>query len=307
MIMRTQLIRTATRRLDTLHAASYFSPVVSAEYDAIGLARPAQYFAARGCALGSASAELVAATFFSFNPSRIARVIPECWLSASPDEVHAARIRGVRAMLDALEASLDPNTASTLRDAAARTHAHLRAVVAGQTVSGRPLYAAHLAVLQEEARATDGGLFELWVSATLLREFRGDGHIAALVSQGFSGLEASVLDCATGRAWRPSAARRSRGWSEDDWRAVASDLVERGLLSDESDSGELTEAGAALKESFEVATDASVASAWSRIDDDSLTEVRHDAKLIAEIMRTAEIIPQKLFGRDPSPEQDRVP
>ncbi len=305
--MRTQLIRTATKRLDTFHAASYFSGIVSAEYDEIGLARPAQYFAARACALGAASAELVAATFFSFNPDRIARVIPECWQVAPPGQVHAARVRGVRALLVALESSLDPNSASALRGAAARTRSNLGAVLEAQSVSGRPLYAAHLSVFGAEAadRAEDD-LFGLWVSATLLREFRGDGHIAALVSHGLSGLEASVLDCATGLAWRPSAARRSRGWGEDDWREVAGALARRGLLSDESDTAVLTEEGVSLKESLEVATDATVASAWSRLDDAALAEIRRDAKLIAEIVATAQLIPQKLFGRDSAPESPQA-
>lgn len=301
--MRTQLIRTATKRLDTFHAASYFSGIVSAEYDEISLARPAQYFAARACALGAASAELVAATFFSFNPDRIARVVPECWQVAPPGQVHAARVRGVRAMLLALESSLDPSLASTLRGAAARTRSHLDSVLKAQAVSGRPLYAAHLSVLGSDAAdMSEDDLFGLWVSTTLLREFRGDGHIAALVSHGLSGLEASVLDCATGLAWRPSAARRSRGWNEDAWREVASTLAERGLLSDRSDTAVLTEEGVALKESLEVATDASVALSWSCLDDVALAEVRHDAKLIAEIVATAQLLPQKLFGRDTAPE-----
>lgn len=305
--MRTQLIRTATKRLDTFHAASYFSAAVSAEYDKVGLARPAQYFAARACALGAASAELVAATFFSFNPNRIARVIPECWQTTPTDQVHEARVRGVRAMLVALESSLDPNSASALRGAAARTRAHLGAVIAAQAVSGRPLYAAHLSLFGADAAGTaEDDLFGLWASTTLLREFRGDGHIAALVSHGLSGLEASVLDCATGLAWRPSAARRSRGWGEDNWREAASTLAERNLLSEGSDTAVLTEAGIALKESLEVATDTSVASAWSCLDDAALEEVRHDAKLIAGIVTAAQLIPQQLFGRDPAPGSPQV-
>ena len=301
--MRTQFIRTATKRLDTFHSASYFSPFTAAEYDGIGLSRSSQYFAARSCALGAASAELVASTFFSFNPERIAAVVPECWQVASPAEVHAAHLRGVRALFSAFEASLEPASATALRHAAARAHGNLAPVIRAQQVSGRPLYAAHLSafsdVLSSEAEETP--FFDLWVTTTLLREFRGDGHIAALVSHGLSGLEASVLDCATGRAWRPSSARRSRGWSEDAWRAVASSLVDRGLLSDESDASLLTESGMALKEDLEAATDRSVASAWSRIDDDTLEEVRQDAKLIAELVTSAGLLPQKLFGREPAP------
>lgn len=301
--MRTQLIRTATKRLDTLHAASYFSPIMVESYEQAGLQRPAQYFAARASALGAASPELVAATFFSFNPTLIARVVPSCWESVSPDQVHAARLRGVRALMDSLSASFESeNQASFVTAAAVGLRENLAPVVDGQDLSGRALYAAHRAVLDEEYSHPElqEPLFDLWVTTTLIREFRGDGHIASLVSHGLRGLDASVLDCATGRAWRPSAARRSRGWSEEAWRAAAANLVAQGLLSDESDIAALTAAGEDLKESVEAATDLSVAAAWSHIGDDALAEVRQDAKVIAEAVAAAQLIPAKLFGRDES-------
>lgn len=301
--MRTQLIRTATKRLDTLHASSYFSPIMSASYEQAGLPRSAHYFAARASALGAVSAELVAATFFSFNPTLIAQIVPSCWESASPEQIHTARLRGVRSLMDSLSASFDDeDQASSLYDAATRLRENLTPVIGGQDLSGRSLYAAHRSALDNEFSQTAQSepLFDLWVTTTLIREFRGDGHIAALVSHGIQGLEASVLDCATGRAWRPSAARRSRGWSEEDWRAAATNLAAQGLLSDESDIASLTVTGEDLKESVEATTDLSVAAAWSQIDDDALAEVREDAKLIAEAVATAKLLPTKLFGRDES-------
>ena len=60
----------------------------------------------------------------------------------------------------------------------------------------------------------------------------------------------------------------------------------------------LTDAGLALKETVEAATDASVHASWSHIDDAKLTEVAKDAKTIAELVGAAGLIPQKLFGRD---------
>lgn len=304
LIMHTQLIRTATKRLDSLHAATYFSPLMTASYDQIGLDRPAQYFASRSCALGAASAELVTATFYSFSPALIGKSVPLCWESTSPLQVHEARLRGVGALVRALSESFgDEDRASSVRTAAVRVRKNLAPVIDAQDVSGRALYAAHRGALDEIYSQADSGgdaLFDLWVTTTLLREYRGDGHIAALVSHGLPGLEAGVLDCATGRAWRPSAARRSRGWSEGEWREAASKLVARGLLSDESDIATLTDAGQDLKESIEAATDLAVTDAWSNVSADALAEVREDAKLIAEAVAAAGLIPQKLFGRDES-------
>lgn len=301
--MRTQLIRTATKRLDTLHASSYFSPIMAASYEQAGLPKSTHYFAARASALGAVSSELVAATFFSFNPASIAKVVPSCWELATPTQIHAARIRGVRSLMDSLKASfVNEDQASSIQDAALRLRENLAPIIDVQDIAGRALYAAHRSVLDEEYSRADPQepLFDLWVTTTLIREFRGDGHIAALVSHGVQGLDASVLDCATGRAWRPSAARRSRGWSDEMWRTAATKLAGQGFLSDESDMATLTAAGQDLKESIESATDLAVAAAWSHIDDETLSTVREDAKLIAEAVSAAELIPTKLFGRDQS-------
>jgi hypothetical protein len=305
-LMRTQFIRTVTKRLDSFHAASYFSPFVAAELENIGLSRHAHYFASRGCALGWASAELVASTFFPFNPDLVAQVVPDCWDAASPKRVHEARLTGVRALASSLASSAASQESgarsSALEQAAVRVRRNLAPVIEAQSVSGRALYAAHRSALSEEyaQSGSDDPLFALWVTTTLLREFRGDGHVAALVSHGLSGIDASVLDCATGRAWRPSSARKSRGWSDVEWRVTAAELSARGLLTDESDLAELTDSGMQLREHIEAATDASVESAWAAVSDDALAELRDDAKLIAEAVAAAHLIPQKLFGRESS-------
>jgi hypothetical protein len=59
---------------------------------------------------------------------------------------------------------------------------------AGAPTEGRALYAALRALpVPEEPVA------RLWHAATLLREHRGDGHIAALVTEGIGGTQAHVL------------------------------------------------------------------------------------------------------------------
>jgi hypothetical protein len=66
--------------------------------------------------------------------------------------------------------------------------------------------------------------------ATTLREHRGDGHIAALVSEGISGLEAHLLQAADGR-FPEAVIRPARGWPEEEWAAAAHALRSRGLLT----------------------------------------------------------------------------
>ena len=72
-----------------------------------------------------------------------------------------------------------------------RAAARHRAPRAGPRAA--PLFAGHLA----QAWPTEPHL-ALWFGITLLREYRGDGHIAALTADGVSGIEALVLHGATG-------------------------------------------------------------------------------------------------------------
>src|SRR5262249_60675664 len=88
-------------------------------------------------------------------------------------------------------------------------------VAAGADPTGRPLFAANVAVVPP-----DDSLGNLWQLATTLREHRGDGHIAAMVSEGITGLEAHLLQAATGR-FPQAVIRQGRGWSEDEGAAPA--------------------------------------------------------------------------------------
>ncbi len=67
---------------------------------------------------------------------------------------------------------------------------------------------------------------------TLLREFRGDGHIAALVVEGVTGLEAAVLHVAQGDSWTREPLRKTRGYSTEEWDAAVAGLRERGWLDE---------------------------------------------------------------------------
>ena len=98
----------------------------------------------------------------------------------------------------------------------------------------------------------------MWHGATLLREHRGDGHIAALLHAGLTGLEALVTHTATGRGFTQPAAQATRGWRDEEWAAACAALADRGLLDD----GGLTEDGAALRAASRRETDALSAAPW---------------------------------------------
>ncbi len=95
------------------------------------------------------------------------------------------------------------------------------------------------------------GLAEAWQATTTLREHRGDGHVAALVVHGLSGVEAHLLAAGT-KGIAPEVLRDNRGWSEEDWDAATVVLASRGLLHRD---GRATDAGRTLHAEVEALTD----------------------------------------------------
>lgn len=229
--------------LNPLHSTVYFSPDFAGELARIGVEDPrAAYFAGRAAALGAVGPGTVAATFYNFSHELIAQHLPAVWDTASPAAVLDARTRAVDATLRRLlgeDAVASPEMAEAARLALRATEAC--------TGHARPLYAAHadLPVPEEPHLA-------LWHAATLLREHRGDGHLAALLSAGLDPLEALVSHTATGKGMSPRWILASRGWRRADWEAASDRLRERGLLDGD---GELTEAGTALRAELEEHTD----------------------------------------------------
>jgi hypothetical protein len=101
----------------------------------------------------------------------------------------------------------------------------------------------------------------MWHAATLLRESRGDGHTMALANAGLSGLESIVTHTATGRGFTVEAAKKLRGWSDDQWNAALDELASRGLMAGD----QLTEAGVAHRTEIEAMTDALDAAPWEHL------------------------------------------
>jgi hypothetical protein len=126
----------------------------------------------------------------------------------------------------------------------------------GCTAEGRPLYAGHATLAWPEQPH-----LVLWHALTLLREHRGDGHIAALVLNGVSGIEALITHIATGAGFVAAAAKLSRGWSDEEWDAAEAGLREKGILGEQG----LTDTGVALRDRIEVATEAAATGPWTHL------------------------------------------
>ncbi len=194
----------------------------------------------------------VTATFLVFSPTLVAKVLPPVWEAATPGAIVEARLRGIDRAYRRLLGD-EALAAPEIAEAADLT----RTAAAACDPGGRPLYAGHadLAWPEEPHLA-------LWHGLTLLREFRGDGHIAAVLGAGLTGLEALVTHVATGKGFTKPAAQATRGWSDEQWDGTVASLAERGLMTAE---GTLTEAGVELRRRIEAVTDEAAAAPWDAL------------------------------------------
>ncbi|MEV7324541.1 hypothetical protein [Streptomyces sp. NPDC093970] len=238
------LARQTWRTLEPYHGAVYFSPEAAGQYAELGVDPRAGYFASRSAALGTVPADLVIATFYNFNPDAVRPAMAAARQAATPQQFAAARLTGMDATLRRILGA-DVSSPELARAA------ELARTAAEATVSrpqGRPLFAAHAALPWPSAPH-----LVLWHAQTLLREFRGDGHVAALVSAGLSGLEALVTHAATGDI-DAGVLRDSRAWSPEQWGRAVQNLRERGWVDDEPRLA-LTEEGARRRAEIEHTTD----------------------------------------------------
>jgi hypothetical protein len=232
---------------------TYFAPETEQHLTAAGL-KPGRmsYFAGRSAPMGAVGGGVVAATFYNFNPTLVARNIPAAWGLAAPAALVAARFAAVDAALRRL---LGDDTVASAEVAEAAGLA--RRAAEACSPDGRPLAAAHL----DLEWPTEPHLV-LWHALTILREHRGDGHITVLVGAELDGLEALVSYTATGRGFVTPFAMASRGWSQEQWDDAGQRLADRGILTTD---GALTADGAALRRSIEDDTSRLGADPWTHL------------------------------------------
>ncbi|RII12254.1 hypothetical protein DSC45_25670 [Streptomyces sp. YIM 130001] len=229
--------------VNPLHSMVYFSKDMTEELAGVGIKDPsAAYFAARAAAMGPVGPGVVTATFYNFKHDLVARWVPDVWNTASPETVLAARLRAA----DRTWRRLFGDEALATDAIAEAAELALRAAEAC-TRQAKPLYAAHadLPVPEEPHLA-------YWHAATLLREHRGDGHLAVLLAAGLDPVEALYSHTATGKGISPKWILNTRGWNREEWDDAGARLRERGLLGAD---GELTDEGVALRRDIETETD----------------------------------------------------
>lgn len=201
----------------------------------LGLDFLSGYAWGRAAALGEPAPGVVVSSFAVFEPTLISAVYEQGRSACSRQDLLDARMAETTASLAMVLDGADVGPAA----------ARLRDAAMGLDQAGRPLYAGHAQI-----PLPDEPIGVLWRSAEMIREHRGDSHIAACVAEGLDPVAMNVLtELWVGMPLGSYSA--SRGWSEEALAASADQLRDAGILSGE----QLTTAGQALRERIEDATD----------------------------------------------------
>lgn len=208
------------------------------------------YFTSRGSVLGQVPGELVAAAFGVFNPAVVVPAVSYGWTLTDAPTICAARDAGATAQLRRILGTEPPELA--------RVSTALERAAEPLRVEGRPLYAG-----LRSLGFPDDPVGHMWRAGDLLREARGDAHIAAWVTAGLSPVEIGFLtELFWGLPLRSYI--RTRAWSQEELVTGEESLRSKGLL----DGDGFSPAGRDLRERVEAATDVLMQPAVDALGDD---------------------------------------
>jgi hypothetical protein len=248
--------------LEPVTGQVYFSPECHANYVALGFAPsngqfngvaapdgPA-YFTSRGSVLGQVPGTVVAATFGVFNPEAVVPAVTFGWTKTDAATICQARDDGAIAQLERVLGP-EPEGVERANELLARAVEPLRP-------EGRSLYAG-----QASLPLPPTTLGQVWRRGDMLREFRGDSHIAAWIAGGFDATEIGLLtELYWGLPMRTYS--RTRAWSDAQFDAATERLRSRGLL----DGDTFTDAGWTAREAVEDETDLQMKPVLEALGDD---------------------------------------
>jgi hypothetical protein len=261
-LMATSPARRLGGALEPVVGQVYFAPECHAAYAdlgfepstraANGVALPdgPAYFTSRGSILGQVPGQVVAATFGVFNPEVVVPAVASGWTLTDAVTINRARTEGAVAQLRRILGDR-PEGLDRVNELLTRAVEPLRP-------EGRSLFAGLLAL-----GIPDDPLAAMWRRGDLLREYRGDSHIASWIAAGLDATEIGLLtELYWGLPLRTYA--RTRAWTEDQFDAATARLEERGLIAD----GQFTPAGREQREAIEVQTDEQMRPALDALGDD---------------------------------------
>jgi hypothetical protein len=274
--------------LEPIAGQVYFSPECHANYqelgfgegrgvqDGVAMGNRVAYFTSRGSVMGQVSGHVVAATFAVFNPDIVIPSVEAGWKLTDATSICNARDRGAIAQLERILGA-SPKGVDRAQELLQRAVDPLR-------IEGRALFAG-LRSLAMPATA----LGATWRLADMLREYRGDSHIAAWVSEGLDAVEVCLLtDAFSGLPMRTYSA--TRGWRTEQFDPATDRLVSRGLLDANGET--FTAAGREIRSRIELNTDKQMLAAMLVIEDD-LAELMEILAPLAQSIKDAYGYPKR--------------
>lgn len=200
------------------------------------------YVWGRAASLGTdVAASVVVSAFGVFEPQLLTASYETGRSVSSRDAVLAARATGASAGLASATAGVDVHV---VKEFSSRLFTAMESL----DVAARPLFGALRALatpFDPHGRA--------WRAAELVREHRGDGHLAACIAAGLDPVQMNVMT----EVWLEYPVGEysaTRGFSKERIAVAVSELQARGWMAADST---LTEAGRAAREAIEEATDES--------------------------------------------------
>lgn len=282
-----ELARKTWRSFEAVHSMIYFTPDAPTEYAKAGITRNRTgYFASRVAAVGPVPAEVVIATFFNFNPSLVRHAMHGVWEATTPEAMLGAR----RAVADSsLRRAFGDEVIGSAELAETAELVRRAALVACEHLQGRPLFAGHASLPWP-----DEPHLVLWHAQTLLREFRGDGHVAVLMLEGLTGIEALVSHAASGDV-AASVLRATRAWDGAAWASAVEGLAARGLVDAD---GAFTDAGREQRDRIETATDRLAFAPYAALGVDTCTALRPIGRRLSDLVVAAGLLTVDLTRLD---------
>ncbi|MEJ7801327.1 MAG: hypothetical protein WKF60_12460 [Ilumatobacter sp.] len=193
------------------------------------------YVWGRAALLGEPTSGVAAAAFAVFEPGMVDAVLSEGRAACNRDRLLAVRDESTIRSLAGVLGRVDVNDVATT----------LRGAVGDADGVGRPLFSG----LRDQPWPDDP-IGVLWRSCEMLREHRGDSHVAVCASRGLDAVAMNILtELWVGMPLGSYTA--TRGWSPEAIAASASRLRDAGWL----DGNELSAAGRRVRDDIEATTD----------------------------------------------------
>jgi hypothetical protein len=263
----------ATRRVSQVIQALigwiFWDPGAERRYEALGVPAKLGYFGSRAAPLAPAGDDAVIAAFSTIKPAVIRAGLAAVRNNTTFDAIWHARdeaiVEGLRSYLTSAQI-----------DAVAALDDLLWRVVAACPLEGRTLFGAHLRM----GRPADL-LLSAWHGASNEREWRGDTHMALLVSYGLNAIEASILHSAW-MGYPHDWIGKSRAWNDDETRDGFASLRDRGLAEPASDA--VNDAGIALRQEIEDRTDELCSVHWRTLSLNEIEQIIDTLKPLAPIL-----------------------